>query len=70
MSKSPLRHNVLVRSGWRYDQDHDRYARPGSVCDGTECWYNLEAAWAMHQMKTHDPRHLDNRPDDRHKEPL
>jgi hypothetical protein len=47
---SRTRHEDLVAAGWRYDAGQDRYAEPDAPTDGTERYYNLNAAWAAHQQ--------------------
>jgi len=50
------RHEQLLAAHWRYDPAQDRYAAPGSPTDGTERWYNQDAAWArLQQEQTTDP---------------
>lgn len=46
---SPSRHQQLLDAHWRYDANQGRYAAPGSPTDGTERWYNLDAAWQAYQ---------------------
>ena len=43
-----LRHKDLIKAGWRYDKNQDRYAAPDSPTDGTERWYNQAAAWQQY----------------------
>jgi hypothetical protein len=51
-SQTPSRHDQLISAGWRYDDAQNRYAAPGGATDGTERWYNQDAAWAQQQTLT------------------